>query len=85
MEGRHTDMEIGPLFIQVLEPHKRWAVRLGDNPQGLRCDVEFEGIVPTYLCDPSVRATAEWGRSLDMGTISNRGSLRARSTCTGGE
>lgn len=60
-----TDMRIGPLSIQVLEPHKRWAFQLGDNLQGINCDLVFEARVPPYLCRKVVMETP------DRGTLSH--------------
>lgn len=50
LQGDRARTEIGPLSIEVLEPLKRWGIYLGDNDHGIRCSVEFEGRVPTYLC-----------------------------------
>ena len=50
LNGERSDMHIGPLSIKVIEPQKRWCVDLGKNDSGMECSLEFEGLVPPFLC-----------------------------------
>jgi hypothetical protein len=59
LKGDRADTEIGPLALRVIEPLKRWGIDLGENDQGMRCSVEFEGRVPPYLCRKMVLPTAD--------------------------
>lgn len=61
LQGDRCDMKIGPLSIEVLEPHKRWAIRLGDNKQGINCDLEYEARGPVFLCKKVVVDTPDRG------------------------
>ncbi|GAB2478687.1 hypothetical protein [Jatrophihabitans fulvus] len=42
------DTEIGPLQWQVLEPSRRWQLRLADNPSGIAFDVEWRSRGPVW-------------------------------------
>lgn len=45
MGTERMDTSVGPFEVQVIEPLQTLAVRIGDNPHGLRADITFEGRV----------------------------------------
>lgn len=41
LRGDRDKMQVGPLTVEVLEPQKRWCVRIDDNEHGITGSVEF--------------------------------------------
>lgn len=50
LNGDRSDMRIGPLSMEVMEPQKRWSVELGKNDSAMECSLEYEGSVAPFLC-----------------------------------
>ncbi len=40
---KETKLEAGPLSAEIVEPMKRWRLKLGENDAGFSYDLEFEG------------------------------------------
>lgn len=49
MPGSRGDTSIGPLSFKVLEPQKRWALELGQNPSGVSFSVEYRSRPVPYM------------------------------------
>ena len=41
-----TELHVGPLEIDIVEPYKKVRLHMGENPQGLAFDLEFLGALP---------------------------------------
>lgn len=52
LENDRANTEVGMLTVKVLEPLKRWSIRLGKNELGMGCSLEFNGRYPPYLQNP---------------------------------
>lgn len=46
---RHSDLAVGPLRVEIVEPMARQRIVLEDNPTGLTFDVEFTSDVPASV------------------------------------
>jgi hypothetical protein len=64
-DGRHWDVlasrscsvdrwktAVGPMEWQVLEPRRRWRLKLGPNPSGLEWDIEYIARAPIWELKP---------------------------------
>lgn len=48
-----SDLNIGPLKIEIIEPMQRWRIQTEENSYGVKCDIIFEARSPAYEFRPS--------------------------------
>ena len=49
LRPRYGDLDVGALKLEILEPMQRLRLTLGDNPAGIRFDVELEAQAPPFV------------------------------------
>lgn len=49
---RYSELAVGPLALEVLEPMRRQRLTLGDNPTGLAFDLTFAASAPEFVETP---------------------------------
>ncbi|MBI2863472.1 MAG: hypothetical protein HYX94_02800 [Chloroflexi bacterium] len=49
LAGDRGSTQIGPLSFEVLEPHRRWAMKLGENPSGVHFSLEYKSRPVPYM------------------------------------
>ena len=47
--GERGNTQLGPLFFKIIEPHKRWALELGENPSGILFSLEYRNRPVPYM------------------------------------
>jgi hypothetical protein len=75
-EGRR--LEAGPLSAEVLEPLRRWRLRLGENKLGFSCDFEFDGDVLPIDAGRIERRSRKTGALLDWSHFVQVGRIKGR-------
>jgi hypothetical protein len=71
-------LEAGPLSAEIIEPLRRWRLRLGDNELGFSCDFQFEGDVAPIDAGRIERRSRKTGALLDWSHFVQVGRIQGR-------
>ncbi|MFH0730854.1 MAG: hypothetical protein V2B19_31495 [Pseudomonadota bacterium] len=73
-----TDISVGPIRAEIIEPFREWRLTLGDNPQGLRFDLrwrdtkraQFQRLMGQFFpTNMNGRLSQDWAGYETFGTI----------------
>lgn len=71
-------IDAGPLSAEIVEPLKRWRLRLGDNEAGFSYDLEFAGDLPPIDAGRMERRSRKTGALLDFSHFVQVGRVHGR-------
>jgi len=52
LQHDRSDLNIGPLHIEIMDPMSVWKIWIDDNKHGIRCDLTFRPRAPAYEFQP---------------------------------
>lgn len=76
-------LEAGPLSAEIVEPLRRWRLRLGDNETGFSYDFEFDGDVAPIDAGHIERRSRKTGALLDWSHFVQVGRVQGKLTVDG--